>query len=73
MLRWICGHTRLDRARNDDIRDWLGVASIEKKTDPRRPWSGLPVQVPNKARALFNMAVMKILYSGKIDGSTVRP
>jgi hypothetical protein len=23
MLRWICGHTRLDRVRNDDIRDRL--------------------------------------------------
>ena len=21
MLRWICGHTRLDRVRNDEIRD----------------------------------------------------
>ena len=31
MLRWICGHTRMDRVRNDDIRDRLGVASIEKK------------------------------------------
>ena len=31
MLRWICGHTRRDRVRNDDIRDRLGVASIEEK------------------------------------------
>ena len=31
MLRWICGHTRMDRVRNDDIRDCLGVAPIEKK------------------------------------------
>ena len=23
MLRWICGHTRMDRVRNDDIRDRL--------------------------------------------------
>jgi hypothetical protein len=30
MLRWICGHTRLDRARNDDIRDRLGVVPIEE-------------------------------------------
>ena len=29
MLRWICGYTRMDRVRNDDIRDRLGVASIE--------------------------------------------
>jgi hypothetical protein len=28
MLRWICGHTRKDRIKNDDIRDKLGVALI---------------------------------------------
>ena len=31
MLRGICGHTRMDRVRNDDIRDRLGVAKIEEK------------------------------------------
>ena len=31
MLRWICGHTRLDRVRNDDIHDRLGVTPIEEK------------------------------------------
>jgi hypothetical protein len=31
MLRWIRGHTRLDRVKNDDIRDRLGVAPIEEK------------------------------------------
>jgi len=31
MLHWICGHTRRDRVRNDDIRDRLGVAPIEEK------------------------------------------
>jgi hypothetical protein len=31
MLRWICGHTRLDLVRNDDIRDRLEVAPIEEK------------------------------------------
>ena len=31
MLRWICGHTRMDRVRNDDIRDYLEVAPIEEK------------------------------------------
>jgi hypothetical protein len=28
---WIYGHTRLDRVRNDDIRDRLGVVPIEEK------------------------------------------
>ena len=31
MLHWICGHTMMDRVRNDDIRDRLGVAPIEEK------------------------------------------
>jgi hypothetical protein len=31
MLRWICGHIRKNRIRNDDIRDKLGVASIQEK------------------------------------------
>jgi hypothetical protein len=36
MLRWICGHTRLDRVGNDDIRDRLGVAQIEEKLIQQR-------------------------------------
>jgi hypothetical protein len=31
MLRWICGSTRRDRVRNDDIRERLGVAPVEEK------------------------------------------
>jgi hypothetical protein len=31
MLRWICGHTRKDRIRNDDIMNKLGVAPIQEK------------------------------------------
>jgi hypothetical protein len=31
MLRWICGHTRRDRVWNDDIRERLGVSSVEEK------------------------------------------
>jgi hypothetical protein len=31
MLCWICGHTRLNRVRNDDIHDRLKVAPIEEK------------------------------------------
>ena len=31
MIRWICGHTRLDRIRNEVIRGKIGVASIEDK------------------------------------------
>ncbi|XP_070057395.1 uncharacterized protein [Nicotiana tomentosiformis] len=31
MLRWMCGHTRRDKIRNEYIRDKLGVAPIEDK------------------------------------------
>jgi hypothetical protein len=31
MLRWICGRTRRDQARNDDIRERLGVTPVEEK------------------------------------------
>jgi hypothetical protein len=31
MLCWICGHTRKYQIRNDDIRNKLGVASIQEK------------------------------------------
>jgi len=31
MLRWICGHTRLDKIRNKVIRDKIRVATIEDK------------------------------------------
>ena len=41
MLRWICGHTRRDRVRNDDIRERLGVAPIEEKlVQHRLRWFG---------------------------------
>ena len=41
MLRWICGHTRMDRVRNDDIRDRSGVAPIEEKlVQHRLRWFG---------------------------------
>jgi hypothetical protein len=31
MLHWICGHTKRDHVRNDDIRERLGVALVEEK------------------------------------------
>ena len=41
MLRWICGHTRKDHVRNEDVRDKLGVASIEEKLIQHRlRWFG---------------------------------
>jgi hypothetical protein len=38
MLRWICGHTRRDRIRNDDILDKLGVTPIQQKFIQYRLW-----------------------------------
>jgi predicted ArsR family transcriptional regulator len=41
MLRWICGNTRRDRVRNDDIRERLGVTPVEKKlVQHRLRWFG---------------------------------
>jgi hypothetical protein len=41
MLRWICGNTRRDRVRNDDIRERLGVALVEEKlVQHRLRWFG---------------------------------
>ena len=41
MLRRICGHTRLDRVRNDEICDQVGVAPIEEKLIQHRlRWFG---------------------------------
>ena len=41
MLRWMCGHTRLDRIRNVVIREKVRVAPIEKKMrETRLRWFG---------------------------------
>jgi hypothetical protein len=51
MLRWICGHTRRDRVRNDDIHERLGVLPVEEKLmQYRLRWFGhmqrRPVEAP---------------------------
>jgi hypothetical protein len=49
-LRWICGHTRKYRIRNDTIRDKLGVAQIqEKPVQHRLRWSGHIKRIPPEA------------------------
>ena len=41
MLRWMCGKTRMDKVRNEDIRSLVGVALIEEKMrENRLRWFG---------------------------------
>ena len=41
MLRWMCGKTRMDKVRNEDIRSLVGVAPIEDKMrEHRLRWFG---------------------------------
>ena len=41
MLRWMCGHTLMDRIKNQEFRDKLGVASISRKMRKSRlRWFG---------------------------------
>jgi hypothetical protein len=50
MLRWICGHIRRDRVRNDDIREILGVAPVEEKlVQHRLTWFGHIQRSPAEA------------------------
>ena len=42
MLYWMCGNTRRDKVRNEDIRTKIDVASIEEKMRENKPimiWS----------------------------------
>jgi hypothetical protein len=36
-----------------------------QKTDPTRPWAGLPIQVPRNAQALFDVAVDHVVGNGE--------
>ncbi|KAK4364125.1 hypothetical protein RND71_015483 [Anisodus tanguticus] len=41
MLRWMCGNTRRDMIRNDDIRDGVRMTSVEDKMrEARLRWFG---------------------------------
>jgi hypothetical protein len=50
MLRWICGHTRRDQVRNDDIRERIGVTPVEEKLMQHRlRWFGHMQRRPAEA------------------------
>jgi len=36
MFRWMCGNTRRDKVRNEDMRTKIGVTSIEEKMGEHR-------------------------------------
>jgi len=41
MLRWMCGNTRREKVRNEDILTKIGVAPIEEKMrENRLRWFG---------------------------------
>ena len=50
MLRWMSGHTRLDKIRNEDIKSKLGVVSIvDKLREGRLRWFGHVRRRPSSA------------------------
>ncbi|CAH9137087.1 unnamed protein product [Cuscuta epithymum] len=50
MLRWMCGHTRKDRVRNETIKQRVGVAPIEDKIqESHLRWFGHVCRRPGDA------------------------
>jgi hypothetical protein len=49
MLRWICGHTRRDWVRKDDIHERRVVALVEKLVQQRLRWFRHMQQRPAEA------------------------
>ncbi|KAL6532820.1 hypothetical protein OROGR_013780 [Orobanche gracilis] len=78
MLRWMCGHTKKDRLRNEVIREKIRVASIEDKMmENRLRWFGHVRRrlVDASVRRLeswgtINIICPHIMHYGRIDADT---
>ena len=63
MLRWMCGHTLMDRIRNQEFRDKLGATPIfGKMREDRLRWFG---HVQRKTLAALLRRVENIIVEGK--------
>ncbi|KAM2108225.1 hypothetical protein ACFX1Q_025101 [Malus domestica] len=63
MLRWMCGHKRKNKIRNEDIRGKVGVAEIEGKMRENRLWWYGHVQ-----RRPTNTPVRRYDYETEVQG-----
>ncbi|KAK4371669.1 hypothetical protein RND71_007053 [Anisodus tanguticus] len=69
MLRWMCGHTRRDRIRNDDIRDKVIVASVEDKMrEARLRWFPHVHRRDTNAQCRGERLAMDGFRRGRADG-----
>ncbi|KAD3066559.1 hypothetical protein E3N88_34439 [Mikania micrantha] len=70
MLRWMCGHTRLDRIRNEVFRKILHVANISDKVrEGRLRWSG---HVRRRSQSAPIRKVELLTVEGKGEGGRPR-
>ena len=64
ILRWMCGNTRSDKMRKENIRTKIGVPSIEKKMrENRLRWLGhvrrRPIDAPVRRIERINLELVK--------------
>jgi hypothetical protein len=76
MLRWICGHIRRDRVWNDDLRERLGVAPVEKLVQHRLRLIGhmqrKPTEAPIRNGVIRRTGNKKSHRTTKLDMGVVR-